>query len=105
MARAIVTEPALILAECVAIVACVLLLFSGNILAAAGFALIAGFALAGWTPSATAFAALLAPFATAPSRILNARSGGPALVRALKLTARLHLVTGLVLAAGAALAT
>ena len=71
----------------------------------APYPLIAVFALIGWTPSATAFAALLAPFATAPSRILNARSGGPALVRALKLTARLHLVTGLVLAAGAALAS
>lgn len=69
------------------------------------YLLIALFALGGWAPRATAFAALLAPFAGAPSRIINAKTDGPALIRALKLTARLHLVTGLVLAAGAALGT
>lgn len=69
----------------------------------APFLLIAVFAFAGWTPLATAFAALLAPFAGAPSRIVNAKTGGAALIRALKLTARLHLVTGLLLAAGASL--
>jgi 1,4-dihydroxy-2-naphthoate octaprenyltransferase len=69
------------------------------------FVLIVGFAAIGWTPLLTAFAGFLVPFASGPVRIVNRRTGGPALVRALKLTARLHLVTGLVLAAGAALAT
>lgn len=68
------------------------------------FLLIVVFAVAGWTPLPTAFAGFLIPFATAPIRIVNRKKSGPALVRALKLTARLHLVTGLVLAAGAALA-
>lgn len=68
------------------------------------FLLVVGFAVAGWTPLPTAFAGFLVPFASAPARILNRKTSGPALVRALKLTARLHLVTGLVLAAGAALA-
>lgn len=67
------------------------------------FPLIVVFAAAGWTPLPTAFAGLLVPFAAGPVRIVNAKSGGMALIRALKLTARLHLVTGLVLAAGAAL--
>ena len=39
----------------------------------------------------------------APVKIVYAKTEGFALVRALKLTARLHLWTGLVLAAGAAL--
>ncbi len=67
------------------------------------YPLVAIFALLGWTPLPTAFAALLAPFAGAPSRIIQVKTTGSALIRALKLTARLHLVTGLVLAAGAAL--
>lgn len=67
------------------------------------FPLIVVFAAAGWTPLPTAFAGLLMPFANRPARIINTRSGGPSLIRALKMTARLHLVSGLVLAAGAAL--
>ena len=67
------------------------------------YPLIVIFAATGWTPVATAFAGLLMPFAGVPVRIINAKTGGPALIRALKLTARLHLVTGVVLAAGAAL--
>lgn len=66
------------------------------------YPLIVLFAVAGWTPLPTAFAGLLVPLANAPVRIVNARAEGPTLIRALKLTARLHLVTGLVLAAGAA---
>lgn len=66
------------------------------------YPLIVVFAVFGWTPLPTAFAGLLVPLANGPVRILNAKTGGPALIRALKLTARLHLVTGLVLAAGAA---
>ena len=67
------------------------------------YPLIVLFAFAGWTPQATLFAGLLAPVAVGPVKIVNLKTSGPALIRALKLTARLHLVTGLVLAAGAAL--
>jgi 1,4-dihydroxy-2-naphthoate octaprenyltransferase len=67
------------------------------------FLLIVLFAVVGWTPQATMFAALLAPFAAGPTRIINAKTDGLALIRALKLTATLHLWTGVVLAAGAAL--
>ncbi len=74
------------------------------ILVYGAFPLIVGFAVAGWTPLPTAFAGFLIPFAAVPVRIINRKVSGTALVRALKLTARLHLVTGLVLAAGSALA-
>ena len=57
----------------------------------------------GWTPRATMFAGFLAPFATAPVRIVSLKTEGPALIRALKLTARLHLWSGLVMAAGSAI--
>jgi 1,4-dihydroxy-2-naphthoate octaprenyltransferase len=67
------------------------------------FLLIVGFAFVGWTPLPTALAGFLIPFASAPVRIVNRETSGPDLVRALKLTGRLHLVTGLVLAAGATL--
>jgi len=67
------------------------------------FPLIAVFAVAGWTPFETLFAALLFPFATGPVRIIYAKTTGPALIRALKLTAKLHLWTGIVLASGAAI--
>lgn len=70
----------------------------------APFLLIAVFAFAGWTPRPTAFAALLAPLASGPARALDARRSSADLIRALKMTARLHFLTGLVLAAGAALA-
>jgi 1,4-dihydroxy-2-naphthoate octaprenyltransferase len=65
------------------------------------YPLIAVFAVAGWTPFPTIFAALIAPYATGPVRIVYRSTDGPALIRALKMTARLHLWTGLVLAAGA----
>ncbi len=61
------------------------------------------FATAGWTPRPTAFAGLLAPYAAVPVRIVYRKTDGPALIRALKMTARLHLLTGLVLAAGVVL--
>jgi len=66
------------------------------------FPLIAVFALVEWTPFETLFAALLFPFAAGPVRIVYAKTEGEALIRALKLTAKLHLWTGVVLAAGAA---
>ena len=67
------------------------------------FPLIALFSLAGWTPQATVFAALLVGYSTVPVRIVYAKTEGFSLIRALKHTARLHLWTGAVLAAAAAL--
>jgi 1,4-dihydroxy-2-naphthoate octaprenyltransferase len=64
------------------------------------FFLIAVFAVLRWTPFPTVFAALIAPYAMGPVRIMYRKSDGPALIRALKMTARLHLWTGLVIAAG-----
>jgi 1,4-dihydroxy-2-naphthoate octaprenyltransferase len=58
------------------------------------------FATVGWTPLPTAFAGTVAPYAVGPVRIVYRKSDGPALVRALKMTARLHLWVGLLLAAG-----
>ena len=67
------------------------------------YPLIVLFAVVGWTPQATMFAGFLAPFAAGPVRIINSKTDGPALIRALKLTAQLHLWTGVVLAGGAAI--
>jgi 1,4-dihydroxy-2-naphthoate octaprenyltransferase len=68
------------------------------------YPLIVVFALTGLTPQPTLFAGLLAGYATVPVRIVYTKTEGFALIRALKHTARLHLWTGVVLAAGAALA-
>lgn len=70
------------------------------ILVYAAYPLIAFFAIVGWTPFPTMFAALLVPYAMGPVRVIYRKTDGPALIRALKMTARLHLWTGLVLAAG-----
>jgi 1,4-dihydroxy-2-naphthoate polyprenyltransferase len=67
------------------------------------FPLILLFGMAGWTPLGTLFAAIWAPFAVGPVSIVQSKTDGPNLIRALKLTARLHLLTGLSLAAGAAI--
>lgn len=67
------------------------------------FPLILLFGMAGWTPLGTLFAAIWAPFAIGPVSIIQTKTDGPNLIRALKLTARLHLLTGLSLAAGAAI--
>ena len=64
--------------------------------------LIVGFAILDLTPTGTLFAGFLGPFAVAPVKIIYAKTDGPALIRCLKLTARLHLWTGLIVAAGAA---
>jgi 1,4-dihydroxy-2-naphthoate polyprenyltransferase len=61
------------------------------------------FGVTGLTPLATLFAATWAPFAIGPVTIIQTKTDGPNLIRALKLTARLHLLTGLSLAAGAAI--
>lgn len=69
----------------------------------APFPLIAAFALADWTPELTLFAALLAPYAAGPVQIVNRKTDGPNLIRALKLTANLQLLTAISLAAGSAI--
>ncbi len=78
------------------------LLFAGLVYGA--LLLIVAFGALGWTRTATMLAGLLAPFAVLPVKILNTKTEGFALIRCLKLTARLHLWTGLILAAGSALA-
>lgn len=67
------------------------------------FVAIAVFGVLGWTPQATLFVVFLAPFSAGLVRTVYARTEGPALIRVLKGTARLHLLVGLVLAAGAAM--
>lgn len=67
------------------------------------FIAIALFGVVGWTPIATLFSGFLVPLAAIPVRIVYAKTDGPALIRALKATARLHLWVGLSLAAAAAL--
>lgn len=75
-------------------------LFAGLVYGA--IALIVVLGAGGWTPRATMFAGFLLPFATMPVRIIRTKSDALALIRALRLTATLHLWTGLVLAAGSA---
>jgi 1,4-dihydroxy-2-naphthoate octaprenyltransferase len=65
--------------------------------------MIAVFAVAGWTPTSTLFSCFFLPFAVIPVRIMSVDSDGPALIRALKATARLHLWVGVSLAASVAL--
>lgn len=67
------------------------------------FVAIVLFGVVGLTPLATLFAATWAPFAVGPVSIVQSKADGPNLIRALKLTARLHLLTGLSMAAGAAI--
>lgn len=67
------------------------------------FVLVALFAAVGWAPPLTALALALAPFAVGPNRAMAEPSEAGALVAVLGATARLHLGTGLLLAAGAAL--
>ncbi len=66
-------------------------------------ALIVIFGAVGWTPRATMLAGFLLPFATVPVRILSLKTDSFALIRALKMTAILQLVTGLAVASGAAI--
>jgi len=63
------------------------------------FVAIAIFGFLGWTPISTLFSAFLVPVAAIPVRIISAKTDGPALIRALKATANLHLWVGLSLAA------
>jgi 1,4-dihydroxy-2-naphthoate octaprenyltransferase len=66
------------------------------------FVAIAVFGTVGWTPLSTLFSCFLVPFAAIPVRIVYAKTDGPALIRALKATARLHLWVGMSLAAAVA---
>lgn len=75
-----------------------------SVLVYGAFVAIAAFGAAGWTPLSTLFACFLLPYATVPLRIVYAKTDGPALIRALKATARLHLWVGVALAAAVALA-
>lgn len=68
------------------------------------FVAIAVFGTVGWTPVSTLFSAFLLPLAAIPVRILYARTDGPALIRALKATSRLHLWMGLAVALAVAFA-
>lgn len=68
------------------------------------FLAIAGFGAAGWIPLSCLFACFLMPYAGVPVRIVYSKTDGPALIRALKASARLHLWVGVVLAAAVALA-
>ena len=72
-----------------------------SLLAYGAFVVIVVFSAVGWTPLTTMFAGLWAPLVKGPIRIVYARTDGPAMIRALRLTSRLHLWTGLALAAGA----
>lgn len=73
------------------------------ILVFGAFMAIAVFAIVGWTPTSTLFAGFLIPFAAVPVKIVYAKTDGPALIRALKATARLHLWVGVSLAAAVTL--
>ncbi|HEU4319274.1 MAG TPA: 1,4-dihydroxy-2-naphthoate polyprenyltransferase [Acidimicrobiia bacterium] len=75
-----------------------------SILVFGAFLAVALFGAAGWTPLSTLFACFLVPLAMVPVRIVYARTDGPALIRALKATARLHLWVGVVLASAVAFA-
>lgn len=68
------------------------------------FVAIAVFGVARLIPISTLFAGFLVPFASVPVRIVYVKTDGPALIRALKATARLHLWVGVVLAAAVAFA-
>lgn len=67
------------------------------------FAVVAVAATIGWTPRATAFGALLAPFAIGPNRTISSGTEGAGLIPVLSQTARLELWTGLVIGVAAAI--
>lgn len=73
-----------------------------TVLVYGAFVAIALFGTIGWTPLSTLFSCFLVPYAAVPVRIVYAKTDGPALIRALKSTARLHLWVGVSLAAAVA---
>jgi 1,4-dihydroxy-2-naphthoate polyprenyltransferase len=74
-----------------------------TILLYGAIAVAALFAALGWTPRPTVAVVLVAPLCRKPIAILNRASSGPELIEALKATARIHLLAGVVLAVSAAL--
>jgi 1,4-dihydroxy-2-naphthoate octaprenyltransferase len=68
------------------------------------FLTIGVFAAAGWTPRPTAIALIAIVAAPSISRTIKKTKEGPPLIRALKGTARLHLVVGVLLTLGAGIA-
>ncbi len=66
------------------------------------FLAIAVFGTVGWAPVSTLFSGFLIPLAAIPVRIVHAKTDGPALIRALKGTARLHLWVGVAVAGAVA---
>lgn len=75
-------------------------IFAGLVYGA--FVVIAVFGTLGWTPLSTLFSCFLVPVAAVPVRIVYAKTDGPALIRALKATAQLHLWVGVSLAVAVA---
>ena len=67
------------------------------------FVAIVAFAAAGWTPSWTLLALLVAPLALPIVRTVYRETHGPPLIHALKGAARLHLAVGVLLTVGAIL--
>lgn len=65
------------------------------------FLVILVFEVAGWTPPWTGLALIAAPLSLIPVRIVYRKHAGPDLIQALKWTARIHLITGVLLAVGA----
>jgi 1,4-dihydroxy-2-naphthoate octaprenyltransferase len=74
------------------------MLYGGLVLGA--FAAIAGFVAAGAVEDAALIALIALPFAGAPLRTVGTTESGPELIGALKATARLHLIVGVLLAVG-----
>jgi len=72
------------------------------ILVYGAFLAIVAFGMSGWAPISTLFSGFLITLAAIPVRIVYAKTDGPALIRALKATARLHLWVGVSIAAAVA---
>ena len=73
------------------------------VLVLGAFPLIAAWAFLHWAPAATAIACAALPLAISPVRTIYRETAGPALIGALKDTARLHAVVGALIGLGAAL--
>jgi 1,4-dihydroxy-2-naphthoate octaprenyltransferase len=76
-------------------------LFAGLVWGA--FAVLAAEAAAGWVPRLTALGLLAAPLAIPVVWAVSRETAGPALIRALRATARLNVLAGALIAVGAAL--
>ncbi|MCP4249580.1 MAG: 1,4-dihydroxy-2-naphthoate octaprenyltransferase, partial [bacterium] len=75
-----------------------------DVLVYGALVLLVVFAAAGWTPRWTMLGALAVPLAVPVSRVVHTSTEGPPLIGALKGTARLHFVVGVLVALGAAIA-